>query len=65
MDITNERVKEYVEEPRNPNKGERQVNFKKEGLPEKSETVPGSKGLKRTPTPEEQKVLDINNPKIN
>ena len=65
LDITNDRVKEYVKEPRNPNKGERQVNFKKEGLPEKSDIVPGSKGMKRTPTPDEQKLLDINKTKPN
>ena len=65
LDITNDRVKEYVKEPKNPGTGERQVNFKKEGLPENSQIVPGSKGLKRTPTPDEQKLLDANKPKTN
>ena len=62
LDITTKRVKEYVPEPRNPGTGERQINFKKEGLPEGSEIVPGSKGLKRTPTLTEQQIIKDNTP---
>ncbi|MBS4042941.1 MAG: hypothetical protein KGZ59_03920 [Chitinophagaceae bacterium] len=65
LDITNDRVKEYVKEPRNPKTGERQVNFKKEGLPDNSQIIPGSKGLKRTPTPSEQKILETSKVKTN
>ena len=65
MDITPNRVKEYVPEPRNPGTGERQVNFKAEGVPEGSEIIPGSKGLKRTPTGAEQKLIETVTPKAN
>ena len=65
LDITKDRVKETAKELRNPNTGTRKVNFKKEGLPANSEIVPNSKGLKRTPTPDEQKLLDANKPKTN
>lgn len=58
LDITHKRVKEYAPEPKNPNTGERKINFDKEGLPKDSKVVPGSKGYKRTPTPDEKKLLD-------
>ena len=59
LDITEERVKEYMSNPRNPNSryGDA-VNFKKYGVPDGSEIIKGAgKGHKRTPTKEELKML--------
>jgi RHS repeat-associated protein len=63
-DVSKRRTKEWTKEPRNPRTGERQVNFKKEGLPRGSKEIPGSKGLKRTPTPREIRILEKNTPNI-
>ncbi|HWS78245.1 MAG TPA: RHS repeat-associated core domain-containing protein [Thermomonas sp.] len=54
-DITADRVKEYVPEPKNPGTGERQVKFP-DGEP-KTTRWPNDSG-KRPPTPEERKSLE-------
>ncbi len=58
-DITEDRVKEYLPEPRNPKTGQRQVNYNKEPnkIPKGSKVIDGSKGKKRTPTKKEIKQL--------
>ena len=58
-DITKDRVKQFEPEPRNPNKGIRQIDFKKEPskLPKNSNILKNSKGKKRTPTKKELNLL--------
>jgi RHS repeat-associated protein len=63
--IDDKRVKEYVENPRNPksNQGGDAVDFKKQGVPVGSERITGErsgKGHKRTPTPAEVKMYNEN-----
>lgn len=59
LHINNKRVKEWIEEPRNPRSGERQINFQNEPsrLPRGTEIIPGSKGKKRTLTNREKRIL--------
>ena len=57
IDITDDRVKEFLPEPRNPNTGLRPKKFDNDNLPKGSEIVPGSKGKKRTPTKKELRKL--------
>jgi RHS repeat-associated protein len=60
--INSKRVKELVPNKKNPGSGLSKVNYNKTGTPPETTVIPGSKGLKRTLTDKEKKLIQkVNN----